>query len=206
MLSMLVGFYSRVGLYWSGYNIFPTQFLSLELDFECRIPKFCHSWNLLGIMWNSGISLEVDYILPNLTYLVSIWPNVIILYPFGVSLNFWSLDLGDPKILQSPEFGSFSMWGIFPLSFCQGPWFSMQNSKIPSFLESSKNFTGDCLFFKQYQGLEYFSHSNFSLEFDYECSIQKFHHNWNFPGIIWNSGISLDIAYFLPNLTYLVSI
>ena len=66
MLSMLVGFYSRVGLYWSGYNIFPTQFLNLELDFECRIPKFCHSWNLPGIMWNSGISLEVDYILPNL--------------------------------------------------------------------------------------------------------------------------------------------
>ena len=143
MLSMLVGFYSRVGLYWSGYNIFPTQFLSLELDFECRIPKFCHSWNLLGIMWNSGISLEVDYILPNLTYVVSIWPNVIILYTFGVSLNFWSLEFGDQKILQSPEFGSFSMWGIFPLSFCQGPWFSMQNSKGPLFLESSKNFFGD---------------------------------------------------------------
>ena len=126
-----------------GIGYFSHSILSLELDFECRIPKFHHSWNLPGIMWNSRISLEVDYILPNLTYVVSIWPNVIILYTFGVSLNFWSLEFGDQKILQSPEFGSFSMWGIFPLSFCQGPWFSMQNSKGPLFLESSKNFFGD---------------------------------------------------------------
>ena len=132
-------------IFWlfQGIGNFFHSILSLEFDFEFRIPKFHHSWNLQGIMWNSGISLEMDYILPILTYLVSIWPSVIILYTFGVSLNFWSLEFGDQKILQSPEFGSFSMWGIFPLSFCQGPWFSMQNSKGPLFLESSKNFFGD---------------------------------------------------------------
>ena len=126
-----------------GIGYFSHSILSLELDFECRIPKFRHSWNLPGIMWNSRISLEVDYILPNLAYLVSFWPNVMILYTFGVFLNFLSLEFGDPKILQSHEFGSFNMWGIFPLSLCQGPWFSMQNSKGSSFLESSKNFSGD---------------------------------------------------------------
>ena len=96
---------------------FSNSILSLELDFECRIPKFCHSWNLLGIMWNSGISLEVDYILPNLTYLVSIRPNEIILYPFGVSLDLWSLEFGDPKILESPGFGKFQHVVYFPNQF-----------------------------------------------------------------------------------------
>ena len=47
----------------------------------------------------------------------------------------------------------------------------MQNYKGPSFLESSKNylelwnFSRNGLFFKQYQVLEYFSHSIFILEF-----------------------------------------
>ena len=30
----------------------------LELDFQCRISKFHHSWNLPGITWNSNIVLE----------------------------------------------------------------------------------------------------------------------------------------------------
>ena len=103
------------------------------------------------------------------------------------------------------DLANINMWGI-------GLWFSMQNSKGPLFLESSKNylelwnFSGNGLFFKQYQGLEYFSHSIFSLEFDYECRIQKFHHTRILPGIIWNSGIFLDVAYLLPNLTHWVSI
>ena len=62
-------------------------------------------------MWNSGISREMDYILPNLTYLVSIQPNVIILYTFRVSFDFWSLESGDPEILESPGFGKFQHVG-----------------------------------------------------------------------------------------------
>ena len=69
------------------------------------------SWNLPRIMWNSGISREMDYILPNLTYLVSIQPNVIILYTFRVSFDFWSLESGDPEILESPGFGKFQHVG-----------------------------------------------------------------------------------------------
>ena len=118
-LSGTLEFPWKFPIFWQFQSIgyFSYSTLSLELDFECRIPKFCHSWNLLGIMWNSGISLEVDYILPNLTYLVSIWPNVIILYPFGVSLDLWSLELGDPKILESPGFGKFQHVVYFPNQF-----------------------------------------------------------------------------------------
>ena len=69
-----------------------------------------------------------------------------------------------------------------------------------------RNFSGNGTFFKQYQGVEYFSHSIFSLEFDYECRIQKLHHTWNLQVIIWNSGTSLNVAYFLPKLKHCVSI
>ena len=136
-----------------------------------------------------------------------IYCPAIILYTFGVSPYFWSLESGHPEILQSPEFCLFQHVGYFFHSvFVEDLDFQC---KIPKFHHSwnlPRTFLKIAPFFKQYQGLEYFSHSIFSLEFDYECSIQKFHHTWNFPGIIWNSGISLDVAYFLPNLTHWVSI
>ena len=31
-----------------------------ELNFQCKIPKFYHSWNLPGTIWNSGIPLGND--------------------------------------------------------------------------------------------------------------------------------------------------
>ena len=112
------------------------------------------SWNLPRIMWNSGISREMDYILPNLTYLVSIQPNVIILYTFRVSLDFWSLESGDPEILESPGFGKFQHVGYFSQSVCV-------------------------------------------KDFDFQCRIRKVHHSRNLRGIIWNSGISLEMVSFL---------
>ena len=50
----------------------------------------------------------------------------------------------------------------------------------------------------------YFFHSVFGLELDFQGGIKKFHHSWNLPGIIWNPGISLDMAYSLLDLTHLV--
>ena len=50
----------------------------------------------------------------------------------------------------------------------------------------------------------YFFHSVFGLELNFQGEIQKFHHSWNLPGIIWNPGISLDMAYSLLDLTHLV--
>ena len=135
------------------------------------------------------------------------------MYTFRVSLDFWSLESGDPEILESPGFGKFQHVGYFSQSVCVKDFdFQCRIRKV----HHSRNLRGIIWnsgislemtsFFKQYQGLEYFSHSNFSLEFDYECSIQKFHHKWNFPGIIWNSWFFLDVAYFLPNLKLWVSI
>ena len=59
--------------------------------------------------------------------------------------------------------------------------------------------------FCQFQRIGYFSHSVFGLEHDFQCGIPKFHQSWNLPGIVWNSGIPLDMGYFLLNLTKWVS-
>ena len=48
-----------------------------KLDFQCKIPKFYHSLNLPGIIWNSRTPLEMNYFLPSSTYRV--------IFP----LNFW---------------------------------------------------------------------------------------------------------------------
>ena len=56
--------------------------------------------------------------------------------------------------------------------------------------------------FCQFQCLRYFSHLFFGLKLDFECGIKKFHHSWNLPGIIWNSGTSLDMAYSLLDSTH----
>ena len=62
----------------------------------------------------------------------------------GASLDFLTLESRHPEILESPGFGLFlpiSRYRVFfPLSFCQGTWFSIWNSKIPSFLKSSWNY------------------------------------------------------------------
>ena len=55
--------------------------------------------------------------------------------------------------------------------------------------------------FCQFQRIGYFSHSVFGLEHDFQCGIPKFHQSWNLPGIVWNSGIPLDMGYFLLKLT-----
>ena len=36
---------------------------------------------------------------------------------------------------------------------------------------------------------------------NFQCFSSKFHHFWNHLGIIWNSGIPLEMACFLPTLT-----
>ena len=62
----------------------------------------------------------------------------------GAFFDFWTLESRHPGILESPEF--WMVWPIsmykvfFLLSFCQGTWFSIWNSKIPSFLKSSWNY------------------------------------------------------------------
>ena len=57
--------------------------------------------------------------------------------------SFFILDSRHPEIQKCPGigyFGPISRYGaFFPLNFCQGTWFSMQNLKIKSFLETSRN-------------------------------------------------------------------
>ena len=50
--------------------------------------------------------------------------------------------------------------------------------------------------FCQFQRIDYFSHSVFGLEHDFQCGIPKFHQSWNLPKIILNSGIPLDMGFF----------
>ena len=60
-----------------GY-IFHSIFVK-ELDFQCKISKFYHSWKLPEIFWNSGYCLEITDFLPISTYRVlfplSFWPR-----------------------------------------------------------------------------------------------------------------------------------
>ena len=55
--------------------------------------------------------------------------------------------------------------------------------------------------FWQIWRIGYSFHSIFCLELDFQGVIQKFHHSWNLPGIILNPRISLEMAYYLLNLT-----
>ena len=82
----------------SRYRVHSHSVFVKELDFQSRIAKFHHSWNLPGIIWNSGIPLDFSYFLTNSRYRE-----------------------------------------LFPLNFKLRNWFWMQNFKIPSFLESSRN-------------------------------------------------------------------
>ena len=78
-----------------------------------------------------------------------------------------------------------------------------QNFIIPGIfqeLSGTLEFPWKFPIFGQFQGIGYFSHSILSLELDFECRIPKFHHFWNLPGIMWNSRISLEVDYILPNL------
>ena len=63
-----------------------------------------------------------------------IYCPAIILYTFGVSPYFWSLESGHPGIHESLGFclwWQFSMCRVFfPLSLSQGTWFSIQNSRL----------------------------------------------------------------------------
>ena len=62
----------------------------------------------------------------------------------GASYDFWNLECRHPGILESPRFGWFLLITMcrvfFPPSFCPWTWFSLRNSKILSFLESSWNY------------------------------------------------------------------
>ena len=62
----------------------------------------------------------------------------------------------------------------------------------------------DLACFCQFQGIGCFSHSVFVKELDFQSGIPKFHHSWNLPEIIWNSGIPLEIFYFLTISRYRV--
>ena len=123
----------------------------------------------------------------------------------GASLDFSSLESKHPEILEFPGFGLFlpiSMYRlVFPLSTCPWTRFSMFHSKIPKFLESSRNYLElwipvEMVYFCQAQHIGWLSHSIFGPELYYQCGIPKFHYSWNLPRIIWNSWISLEMAYY----------
>ena len=83
-----------------------------------------------------------------------------------------------------------------------------QNFIIPGNFQKFSGTLGiawKCPIFCQFKRIGYFSHSVFGLEHDFQCRIQKFHQFWNLLGIIWNSGIPLDVGYFLLNVTNWVS-
>ena len=82
-----------------------------------------------------------------------------------------------------------------------------QNSIIPGIfqeLSGTLEFPWKFPIFWQFQGIGCFSHSVLVKELDFQSGIPKFHHSWNLPGIIWNSGISLEISYFLTFSRYRV--
>ena len=100
----------------AGY--FSHTFFVPELDFHCEIPKFYHSWNLPGIIWSSGILLEMGYLLPNLTLRVSIELIVMIFHTFGSIFCFLKLvnqtfrNAGIPWIWL--VITNVNVYGIFP--------------------------------------------------------------------------------------------
>ena len=63
---------------------------------------------------------------------------------FEICYDFWILESRIPGFQKSPGIGHFWLISIymvyFPFNFSQGTWFSMQNFKITSFLETSRNF------------------------------------------------------------------
>ena len=104
----------------------------------------------------------------------------------------------------------FNMWGMNPTQFMSKNLnfnLEFQNFIIPGIFQELSG-TLELLWkwtnFWQVWRIGYFFHSVFGLELDFQGGIQKFHHSWNLPGIIWNPGISLDMAYSLLDLTHLV--
>ena len=72
----------------------------------------------------------------------------------------------------------------------------------PGFQDSSSAL--ELASFDWYQHVGYESHSVYVKELEFQSGIPKFHHSWNLPGIIWNSGIPLEISYFLTISRYRV--
>ena len=102
--------------------------------------------------------------MPNLA---SILPNIIILYTFGVSLDFWSLESGHLDILESPGFGEVGYWTLtFNAEF--------HKSIIPGIFQELSG-TLELLWqwtnFWQVWHVGYIFHSIFGLELNFQGGI-----------------------------------
>ena len=99
--------------------------------------------------------------------------------------RFFILDSRHPEIQKCPGIGWFwpiSMyWVFFPLNFCQGTWFLMQNSNFPSVLETSRNFLelwilpGNSLFQANFDIMGINSTVFLSLNMNLASKIEKCH-------------------------------
>ena len=103
----------------------------------------------------------------------------------------------------------FNMWCMNPTQFMSKNLnfnLEFQNFIIPGIFQELSG-TLELLWkwtnFWQVWRMGYFFHSVFGLELDFQGGIQKFHHSWNLPGIIWNyleswnlSGYGLFFARF----------
>ena len=82
-----------------------------------------------------------DEIFKKLTYIAYLYQFFAL---FEICYDFWILESRIPGFQKSPGIGQFWLISIHrvyvPLNFSQGTWFSMQNLKITSFLETSRNF------------------------------------------------------------------
>ena len=82
-----------------------------------------------------------DEIFKKLTYIAYLYRFFAL---FEICYDIWILESRIPGFQKSPGIGHFWLISIykvyFPFNFSQGTWFSMQNLKITSFLETSRNF------------------------------------------------------------------
>ena len=117
------------------------SFFGLKQGFQCGFPKFHQSWNLPGIILDSGIPLDMDYFLLNLTKWVSNQFNVMILHTIGSIL--WFLKPGIPWIWLV-----FAVYKVFfSLSFFNAKF---QSSIIPGIFLELWNSSGNGLFIAKF--------------------------------------------------------
>ena len=113
--------------YYNVQGIFPTQFFP-ELNFECKIPKFYHSWNLPGTIWNSGIPLGNDLFFAK--FIQGVFPMQFL--ALNLIFNPGLHTQRNPGVSQNQlAFATFKVQGIIPIQYSSIYTifdFSIQNS------------------------------------------------------------------------------
>ena len=126
-----------------------------------------------------------------------------------VIFGFWFQDSRNDLELASIEWFQYVgyFYNIFVLilrTFGDVLNFWTLESRIPGFQDSRSAL--ELASFDWFQHVGYFSQTAYVKKVNFQHIISKFHNSWKVPGIYWNSGFCLEMANFLPILTYWVSI